>query len=341
MTHFCKCDIKSFKKVSPRAEPVRAQLINVISRKKTQILSVIITVSSLIFLIPWLGQGADYLHITDSGFVGLPISVRAMGMGGTFVAIADDYGACHFNPAGLVQIGQRQLGTMYADLYGLGLLHHYFLSFVEPTTGMGAGGISWSRLSADLEPEKWNYDLIFYSYGQFLSPTKLSPKEVFSSWGVNIKYLKQTTTWEEGSGYGLDAAFFTGRRKFSWGAKVENLISQVKWGTQRKESIPLTVKLGTVYRFSSRGLLALDIGVCREDFPREIHLGSEWRPMQGIGIRLGIVKIFQKFADFQITAGLGFRIPAEKKIGSIEFDYAFSYNRDLRNTHHFSLSYSF
>ena len=340
MTVCYRCDIKNFKKLT-RAETVTTQSINLTSRKKTRILLVVITVSSLTLLIPWLGHGADYLHITDSGFVGLPISVRAMGMGGAFVAVADDYGACHFNPAGLVQIRQRQLGTMHADLYGLGLLHHYFLSFVEPTTGIGAGGISWSRLSADLEPEKWNYDLIFYSYGQLLSPTKLSSKEAFSSWGVNIKYLKHTTTWEESSGYGLDAAFFIRRRKFSWGANVENLISQVKWGTQRKESIPFTVKLGTVYRFSSRGLLALDIGASREDFPREIRLGSEWWPMQGMGIRLGIVKIFQKSADSRITAGLGFHIPVGKKIGSIEIDYAFSYNRDLRHTHYFSLSYSF
>jgi len=319
---------------------VRGQLTKVASQKRG-ILLVVLTVSSLIFLIPWLGHGADYLHVTDSGFVGLPISVRAMGMGGVFVAIADDYGACYFNPAGLVQIRQRQLGTMYADLYDLGLLHHYFLSLVEPTTGMGAGGINWSRLSANLEPEKWNYDLIFYSYGQFLSPNKLSPKNVFSSWGVNLKYLKQTTTWEEGSGYGLDAAFFIRGRKFSWGANVEDLISQVKWGTQRKESMPLTVKLGTAYRFSSRGLLALDIDISREDFPREIRLGSEWWPIQGIGIRLGVVKIFQKFADFRPTAGIGFHLPVGKKIGRIEFDYAFSYNRDLRNTHRFSLSYGF
>jgi len=319
---------------------VRGQLIKVASQKRG-ILLVVLTVSSLIFLIPWLGHGADYLHVTDSGFVGLPISVRAMGMGGVFVAIADDYGACYFNPAGLVQIRQRQLGTMHVNLHGLGLLHHYFLSLVEPTTGMGAGGISWSRLSADLEPEKWNYDLIFYSYGQFLSPTKLSPKEAFSSWGVNLKYLKQTTTWEEGSGYGLDAAFFIRRRKFSWGAKVEDLISQVKWGTQRKESMPLTVKLGTAYRFSPRGLLALDIGACREDFPREIRLGGEWWPIQGIGIRLGIVKTFQKFADFSFTAGLGFHIPVGEEIERFKFNYAFLSNRDLRHTHRFSLSYSF
>ena len=340
MTVFCRCDIKSIENVPPRAKPVTTQLSKVASQKRG-ILLVVLTVSSLIFLIPWPGYGADYLHITDSGFVGLPISVRAMGMGGAFVAIADDYGACHFNPAGLVQIRQRQVGAMHADLYGLGLLHHYLLSFVEPTTGMGAGGISWSRLSADLEPEKWDYDLIFYSYGKFLSTSKLSPKEVFSSWGVNIKYLKQTTTWEEGSGYVLDAAFLIRRRKFSWGAKVENLISQVKWGTQRKESMPLTVKLGTAYRFSPRCLLALDMDASRKDFPGEIRLGGEWWPIKAIGIRLGIVEIFQKFADFRITAGLGFHIPIGKKIERIELNYAFSYDRDLSNTHRFSLSYAF
>jgi len=287
---------------------------------------------------------SDYLHITDSDFATLPTSVRALGMGESFVAIADDYSACYFNPAGLLQISRKELGTMYTDWYSLGLLKQSFLSYVEPTTGMGAGGISWSRLSADLEPEKWNCDLYYYSYGQFFSPKKLTTsRKTFSSWGVNLKYLKQTSDWGNASGYSLDVAFLIKREKTSWGVNIQDLISQINWSTGRKEIIPTNIKLGTVYRFTSSLLTALDIDASWQDLPKSIHLGNEWWVKPNIALRLGTVKTFQKNADFTLSTGLGFYFPLQKKewISMVIFNYAFSYNESLDNTHFFSLSLSF
>lgn len=287
---------------------------------------------------------SDYLHITDSGFTNLPTSVRAMGMGQAFVAIADDYGACYFNPAGLLQITQKELGTMYTDLYGLGLLRQSFLSFVEPTTGMGAGGISWSRLSANLEPEKWNSDVYSYSYAQFLSQDKLTiSRKTFSSWGINIKYLRETSPWGNASGYGLDVGFLTRGEKFSWGANIQNLISQINWTTGKKESIPINIKLGTVYRFTPQFLTALDVDASWQDLPKNIRLGSEWWVQPNIALRLGAVKTFQKNADLTFSAGLGFYFPFQnrKEISMIAFNYALSSHEDLALTHYFSLSFGF
>lgn len=287
---------------------------------------------------------SNYLHITNSGFTNLPTSVRAMGMGQAFVAIADDYGACYFNPAGLLQITQKELGTMYTDLYSLGLLRQSFLSFVEPTTGMGAGGISWSRLSADLEPEKWSSDLYSYSYAQFFSQNKLTTsRKTFSSWGINIKYLRETSPWGNASGYGLDVGFLTRGEKFSWGASIQDLISQIKWTTGKKESIPINIKLGTVYRFTPQFLTALDIDVSWQDLPKNIRLGSEWWVQPNIALRLGAVKAFQKNADLTFSAGLGLYFPFQnrKAISMIAFNYALSSHENLALTHYFSLSFGF
>jgi len=289
-------------------------------------------------------SASDYLHITDSGFTNLPTSVRAMGMGQAFVAIADDYGACYFNPAGLLQITQKELGTIYTDLYGLGLLKQSFLSFIDPTTGMGAGGISWSRLSADLEPEKWNCDLYSYSYAQFLFQDKLTTsRKTFSSWGINIKYLKETSPWGNASGYSLDAGFLARGEKFSWGANIQDLISQISWTTGRKESIPTNIKLGTVYRFTPHLLTALDIDASWQDLPKNIRLGSEWWVQRNIALRLGAVKTFQKNADLTFSAGLGLYFPFQNKkvISTIAFNYALSSRQNLSTTHYFSLSFGF
>jgi len=288
---------------------------------------------------------ADYLHIIDSGFTTLPISARAIGMGEAFTAIADDYSACYFNPAGLVQIRQKELGTMYVDLYSLGLLKQSFLSFVESNTGMGAGGISWSQLSADLEPEEWNYNLFSYSYAQSLFQDKLiASKKVSGSWGINLKYLKQTTSWGNGGGYGLDIGFLIWGRSISAGINIQELISQIEWDTNpvTKQSIPTNIKLGTAYRLNPRLLLALDMNASWQDFPKDIRLGSEWWVHKNMALRLGIVKIFQK-DGLAFSGGLGFYLPTPKKIAGIKaftFDYALSYD-DIGNTHRFSLSFIF
>ncbi|MFB6214572.1 MAG: hypothetical protein ABEI54_01765 [Candidatus Bipolaricaulia bacterium] len=63
-----------------------------------------------------VGSGA----ILRSGF-----GARALGMGGAFVAIADDYSASYWNPAGITRSSSLYLGGMHYDKYGLGLNLNY------------------------------------------------------------------------------------------------------------------------------------------------------------------------------------------------------------------------
>ena len=288
-------------------------------------------------------QAADYLHVTESGFTTLPTSTRAMGMGGSFVAVADDYGASIFNPAGLVQLTQKEVGAMYGDLYGLGLLAYNFLFWVVPPTIMGAGGVSWTHLSSNLEPERWDCDMFSYSYGQFISRRKSSSQRTMSSWGVNLKYLKQTSPWGGSSGYSMDLAYFMRKEKLSWGINVQDLISVNRWSTERRESIPMNVKIGTAYRFKPHLLVALDIDVSRTDFLRDARLGGEWWITPSFALRGGISTLFQKDPFLTVCGGIGFDFPLEelRKKGGIKFDYAFAYNQTLGNTHQFSLSLAF
>ena len=299
---------------------------------------------SLKGIIPPGYTNEGYLYIKDSGFVNLPINARAKGMGEAFVAVAEGYGGGYFNPAGLVQIKQRKLGTMYSDLYGLGLLTHSFLCFTEPSPHKGAGELSWNHLSANLEPEKWSYDLFCYSYGQFLSKAETPSEEAFNAWGVNLKYLKQTTDLEDATGYSLDVGFLKREKKFSWGVSLQNVLSQIDWQTGKKESIPLNIKMGTAYKPVPRFLLALDTNLSLENLLEDISLGGEWCFSNRIALRLGIVKTFQEESDLSLSGGLGFYLPVQAKTKitrGIGFDYAFSYHKVLGNTHHFSLSFEF
>jgi len=317
-------------------------------KEKSKLLILGVSVNFLLQLVVAAlpGYTNDYLAVKDSGFTGLPVNVRAKGMAEAFVAVADDYGGGYFNPAGLVQIERREIGTMYSDLYALGLLEHSFLCYAEPAADNRAGGeISWNHLSANLEPEKWNYDLFCYSYGRLFSGRGSSSPAKFNAWGVNLKYLRQTIDSEEdATGYSLDLGFLMRRDRFSGGINLQNLLSQVDYQTGKRESIPLSVRIGTAYRLTPQLLLALDVNASPEDLPREVCLGVEWWLSDWIALRLGAVKIFQKEPDLGFSGGVGVSLPLQgdvKVVKRIGLDYAFSSNEALGSTHHFSLSLEF
>jgi len=317
---------------------------------KKNLLILIVALICFIFLSGniFLSYASNYLNVQDSGFTNLPVSVRAVGMGGAFVAIADDYSACYFNPAGLVQLSHSQLGSTYTDLYGWGLLKHSFLAFVEPTPTMGSGGVSWNHLSANLEPEEWSYDLWAYSYAKIIYPKNLTLRNGFSSWGINLKYLRQIAPGEDASGYSIDLGYLNkGRKmskmsKISWGFNFQDIFSQIDWSTGRKEQIPSNLKFGFAWKASHKFLLAVDLDTSLKDLPKQMHLGGEWRISNNFKLRAGATKIFQKSANLALSIGMGFKLRLrEEGIRQVNFNYAFSNNEELGNTHRFSLSFGF
>lgn len=90
-------------------------------------------------------------------FLSHGVGARALGMGSSFVSIADDATAVYWNPAGLVQIQRRAFATMYSDSFGAvqggfpskGLVEYNFVSYVQQIEGIGSMGISWIRLGVD------------------------------------------------------------------------------------------------------------------------------------------------------------------------------------------------
>ncbi len=55
----------------------------------------------------------------SANFVEVDTGARAMGMGGAFVAVADDVTALHWNPAGLAELDRIQVFGMRTSVYGV------------------------------------------------------------------------------------------------------------------------------------------------------------------------------------------------------------------------------
>ena len=105
--------------------------------------------------VPMLALADEGSHAAE--FLSHGVGARALGMGSSFVSIADDATAAYWNPAGLVQIQRRAFAAMYSDSFGAaqggflgkGLVEYNFFSYVQQIEGIGNVGISWIRLGVD------------------------------------------------------------------------------------------------------------------------------------------------------------------------------------------------
>ena len=101
-----------------------------------------LSVCSLVFvlLVCFTASGSEKYA---GEFLSLGVGARPLGMGGSFVAVADDATATYWNPAGLGGLKRTEITFMHAGIFGLD--SYDFLNYVQPM-GAGAFGLSWIRL---------------------------------------------------------------------------------------------------------------------------------------------------------------------------------------------------
>ena len=177
-------------------------------------------------------------------FLSHGVGARALGMGSSFVSVADDATAAYWNPAGLVQIERRAFAMMYSDSFGTGqggflskgLVEYNFMGYVQGVEGIGNIGISWIRLGVDdiphttfvdvngngrlgdfldkdgdgvKDPGEWYIDRpevagYFSNVDNALLISYARQIHPHLSIGGNLKLLRQSLFENSGNGFGLD-----------------------------------------------------------------------------------------------------------------------------------------
>lgn len=188
--------------------------------------------------------GADFLRIG--------IGARALGMGGAYVALADDGAAPFWNPAGLIRIPAVQVNLSHAPLFN-GLAQHNYANVSAKLDVLTAIAVSWIRMEVNDIPRYGplagtRFDRIrdpaLRSNGQadgFFGDTEqafmlsaahgldfdlavgggFAPVIIPArfSVGVNLKYIRQALDESVGSGQGVDVGlllqFYRNRENIS------------------------------------------------------------------------------------------------------------------------------
>jgi hypothetical protein len=294
------------------------------------------------------------------------VGTRPLGMGGAYVAVADDANAAEENPAGLAFLDptQHYATFTHSDLYSLGFLTRDYLAYAQGDTwGFGAMGFSWNRLSANLNPGQWTEDAFQYAGAkQVLGFDEDSWPKLALGWQAS--YLRVSSDLSaatdgtsvgdasaNGLGCGLGALLkFTD--SVSMGVAAQNIYSRLAWATGTDEVEPMLVKGGLAWHITADTLVS---GEYRENTgsgglaPESWHAGAEhwfmdgkdlkWGVLKNVGIRAGY---YEELANADGgTATVGATIQSDTWQIEYTYEYGLSGDEQLGDTQRFGLGVQF
>ncbi len=302
-------------------------------------------------------------------FLSIGVGGRPLGMGGAYVAIANDVTAGYYNPAGLAQITYPEISLMHDERFG-SLVNYDYAGVAIPYGNDESFGLSIMRLGVDGIPNTTGA-LVDQNTGQVITNindpaarldynkiTEFSDQDwafylTYSKrysdklyYGANVKLIYRSISTYDAYGIGFDVgALYKLYKNFSLGANLQDITTTlVAWSTGRNELITPTAKVGAAYHFDFLGgriTPALDFNIKFEDrqFASEFHLGPVSFDMMG-GFEYNFKNIFMVRAGYndvkQFTIGAGIKLP------KLNIDYSFarfsgSQLDNLPDTHRISL----
>ncbi len=292
------------------------------------------SIMGLVFLcLAFSLAGAD---TGDGGYAGafqqLGLGARALGMGGAFVAVADDATAGFWNPAGLVQIRMRTFGAFFRKMTLDRRLS--YITYSQPVRGEATISLGWTNAGvSDVVGRSENGEITEEIKNYENAVELFFARKVFNqlSLGLRIGYIQYNL--ENISAYGIGFGFSAFGRpieKLRLGAGVENLGMRYSWtsgdywkrfdllGSSSKDRFPVNLRVGASYLLWEDRILVCSEIDKNEKQKERIHLGMEGWILQNLAARAG-------FDRGSLTLGVGLK----QKMGStiLGFDYAFVSSR--------------
>lgn len=302
-------------------------------------------------------------------FMAIGVGARALGMGGAYVAVANDITSGYYNPAGLAKLNYPQISLMHAEQFG-NLVNYDYAAVAIPFGTDMSFGISAMRLAVDGIPDTRdalvirntttplfhitdpragiNPELVKEFSDQdwafYLTFAKRHSEDFY--YGANVKIVKRDIAEYNAFGVGFDVgALYTPIENLFLGANLQDITTTlVAWSTGRNELISPTAKIGAAYMldfFAGRITPALDFDIRFENrrFASNFNVGPVSFDMHA-GLEYNFKNLFSIRGGYndvkQFTLGAGIKLP---KL-NIDYSFArFNYSKDERldDTHRISI----
>lgn len=310
---------------------------------------------------------------TSAPFLKVEPGARAVGMGGAFVAVANDATAIFWNPAGIARLTKTEIILIHTQW--LAGTSFDFVGFILPLGTFGTLGVSITSLSMG----EMKVRTVFYpegtgeKYGAGDVAIGLSYARNLTdrfSIGFNGKYIQQHIWHMSSSAFAVDIGtlFTTQFNGMKIGMSISNFGTNmqldgkdtminydpdpVKYGNNDripahmqtdKFSLPLLFRVGVAMDIlkgkRNRMTLAID-AVHPNDNTENLNLGVEHVFNNMIFLRIGYKNLFTKDGEEGLTAGAGMKY---RLIGntSLKIDFSYQDFGRLNNVHRFSMGLEF
>lgn len=267
-----------------------------------------------------------------AAFDPLGYGAAAKGLGGAYVALAEDGSAAYWNPAGLARVEDSQFTASLEDLYGLGLLRYATAGYTQPRVGKGVISAHLLHLDTAGEADFVNYAESTYlvAYGRQVCCQSLSV-------GAGLRYYSATSDDTTGTGLGFDLGVlfrpWDGRVRLAAAWQDLNR-PRIDWETGTRDRLPYTVRAGAALRLARGADVAAQ-------YDKRYGEGAAWR--FGVAQRLWRDTVSVR-AGLHRTRGQGewgAAFGGGLRFKKIEFDYAWDTQDSLGDAQTFSITVRF
>ena len=303
----------------------------------------LLIVLGLLYYSPMMAEAAE-IHQNAGGramtFLKIGVGAKAIGMGESQVAEANDLYASYWNPAGLVKIQRPQFGLMHNEWFAG--INHEFLGFAQPIGGSGVIGgsviyMSFGEIQGRDANGKETSEFRPYDLALILSYARRVGSSV--AIGANAKWVREAIDTESAQALAFDIGglYSNSNRPFSLGFNLQHLGTQATY-VEDSFNLPFNVKVGGAYKlFKDNFTIVADVNRPSDNnitaaFGAALAVSELLHLRTGYKYRIGGNDLG---AASGITGGVGFRID------SFQIDYAFVSFGRLGPTHRFSLISNF
>ena len=361
--------MKVFRRIQQQMSRRTASAIGNLSR-----IYIFLAISALSY--PVFGQSLDNVSkvaTTAASFLEIGVGSRAIGMGGAFVAVADDATALYWNSAGIARLKKNEM--VFIHTKWIADINYNYLGTVFPMGNAGVLGISITSLSTD-EMLVRTIDMP-EGTGEKFGVGDIAIGVAFAksltdrfSIGFNTKYIQQKIWNMSATGFALDiGTLFTtqfngmkiGMSVSNFGGKMQMLgkdtfvnydLAPSQDGSNDripanlktdKFPLPIVFRVGLAMDILEGDLNKMTIAVDAahpNDNTEFMNLGIEYSFNDFLFLRGGYKNLFLLDSEENLTLGAGLIYNVNKDV-IVKVDYSYQEFGRLTNAQSFSLAFEF
>ena len=310
--------------------------------------------------------GGQRSGISAFQFLKIGVGPRAVGMGGAFVAVANDASALYWNPAGLVQFPENQMLAAHTE-YLVDIKHDYLgvAYHLSDQDAIGASFISLHMSDMEVTTEAQPFGTgRYFSFGDVAVGLSYAKKMTDQfSFGATVRYVEETLDILKMRSFMVDFGtyYWLGISTMRFAVVISNFGSDVQpkgtvttfdgstVGSFQTFSLPTVFMLGFAIDpiTTDEHVLTTSLQLNHpNDNSEHLRIGVEYRWRDTFFLRGGVKRtIGQSLLGSDETSEESFGLSAGVKVPTglsvISADYAFSSYGRLGAVHRLSLGLTF